>query len=171
MIIINSIPVASRKQPTYTRIMSPTILAIRAVTSTYAQGLLWLPLFIGCAIYAVIMVIIGLVAYASSAWWWLLAIGPTIIFLVALTIWIVVYLFAKGIAPPMNKRQRKATKQFVGRLSTAAEHLATPKFVLIFRVIRDMMMRPTSDRTLIGTLAHEPGEMRREFEELRKLFS
>lgn len=150
--------------------MNPTVLALRAISSLYAQEILRPFLAIGCIVYAIILAIIGWIAYVASSWWWLLAILPTLIFLVGLTGWIVVYLIARRIAPQMNKTQRRAAKKFVGRIGQAAEHLATPKFILIFRIVKDALLRPSDDHTFIGQLAREPGEMRHEFDNLRKLF-
>lgn len=150
--------------------MNATILAIRAITATYAQIILRPLLIAGIAVYAVVLAIIGWVAYAASPWWWLLAIVPTIIFLAAVVLWMVVFLLSKRLAPQMNKAQRSATKKFVGHLGKVAEHVGTPRFVLIFRVIKDVIMPPKSGQTFIGELAQTPGELRRDFDAVRRLF-
>ena len=150
--------------------MESTILAIRAVTSVYARGLLWPILWVSIAVYVLIMGLIGWVAYAVSNWWWLMGIGPTLLFIVALVAWVTVYLLAKRLSPPLNRRQRVATKKFVNHLGRVAEHMALPRFVIIFRIIKDVLTRPTSGRTFIGEIAQEPGEMRRDFDDLRNLF-
>lgn len=150
--------------------MTPTVLAIRAITTTYAQTLLRPLLVAGIAIYVIVLAIIGWVAYLASPWWWLLAVIPTIIFLVAVALWTVVYLLSKRLAPQMNKAQRAAAKKFISRIGKVAEHVGTPRFVLIFRVIKDIIAPPPSGQTFIGELTQTPGEMRRHFEELRRLF-
>ncbi len=151
--------------------MNPTILALRAISSLYVQDILRPLLVIGCLVYIAVLGIIGWIAYVASPWWWLLGILPSFVFLVALTVWIIAFLIARRIAPAMNKKQKQAAKKFVGRIGNAAEHLATPKFILIFRVIKDVILRPNDDHTFIGDLAREPGEMRHEFNQLRRLFS
>lgn len=150
--------------------MDSTILAVRAVTSEYARQFLWPILAAIIGVYGIIMGLIGWAAYAWTAWWWLIAIGPTILFIVAVLAWVFVYLLAKRWSPVLNKRQKKATKKFVAHIGKVAEHLATPRFVIIMRVIKDVLTRPTSSRTFIGEIAQEPGEMRRDFDDLRSLF-
>lgn len=150
--------------------MDQTVLAIRAITSEYAKRWLWLPLALGAGVYIVLMVIIGWIAAVASPWWWLLAIVPTFVFLIALTLWIIARVIAGRVAPVMNKRQRKAARKFIDRLDKVAEHLGTPKFVVLYRIIKDIVVRPTSSKTYIGEITQEPGEMRRAFDDLKTLF-
>lgn len=150
--------------------MEPTILAVRAVTSEYARQFLWPILWGIMVVYAVIMGLIGWLAIETTGWWWLMAIGPTIFWALACGAWVFVFTLAKRWSPVLNKRQKKATKKFVTHLGKAAEQLAMPRYVIIMRVIKDVLTRPTSSRTFIGEIAQEPGEMRRDFDELRSLF-
>lgn len=150
--------------------MDKTVLAVRAIASEYAKRWLWLPLVVGSAMYMVVLAIIWWVAAVASPWWWLLAIVPTFVFLVALTLWIIAQIIVRRVAPPMNSRQKKAARAFVGRIDKVAEHIGTPKFVILYRILKDVVTRPTSSRTFIGEIASEPGEMRRLFDELRALF-
>lgn len=150
--------------------MDSTILAIRAITSLYVKRLL-VPIFvIGLGIYIAVIGLIWWIAASASSWWWLLAIIPTLVIVVGLAIWTVVRVIAGRLAPPMNKRQTVATKKFIKRIDGVAEHIGTPKFVIIYRVIKDVIFRPTNDKTYIGEIASEPGEARREFDELRSMF-
>lgn len=150
--------------------MDSTILAIRAITSLYVKRLLLPILVIGFGVYAAVIGIIWWIAAMSSGWWWLLAILPTVFVVIGLIIWGIAQLIVMRVAPPMNKRQTSATKKFIKRIDSVAEHIGTPKFVIIYRVIKDIIVRPTSSKTYIGEIANEPGEMRREFDELRAMF-
>jgi len=150
--------------------MNSSILAARAITSLYALQLIYSILWIVLGIYIAIVVIIGWIATSVSAWWWLLAVVPTFFILVGLVIWIIVYLLAKRLAPPMNRPQKTAAKKFVRHIGRIAEHLETPKFVIIFRVLKDVVISPVSGKTFIGEIAQEPGEIHRDFEALRRLF-
>ena len=150
--------------------MNSTVLAIRAITSLYVKRLLLPILLIGLAIYAAIIGLVWWIAVMSSGWWWLLAVLPTFVIAVGLVLWLIARTVAIRIAPVMNKKQTAATKQFIKRIDGVAEHIGTPKFVIIYRVIKDIIVRPTSSKTYIGEIANEPGEMRREFEDLRGLF-
>lgn len=150
--------------------MSSTVQAVRAVTSEYAKQVLRPLLFIGVGVYALIMVIIAWIAYAASPWWMLLAFIPTILFCVGLAIWIGVRVTASRIAPDMNKTQKSATREVVKHLNTVAEQIGTPRVILIFRIVKDVIFPSKSNQTLIGELAETPGQLHRSFEKLRKSF-
>ncbi|MDB5177209.1 MAG: hypothetical protein JWN75_877 [Candidatus Saccharibacteria bacterium] len=150
--------------------MNSTILAIRAITSQYAAQLLWPVLWIGLGIYALVMALIIWIAVAASGWWLLLAFIPTIVIIAGVIVWTGVWTLSKRLAPAMNIAQKKATKKFVKRLGRVAENIGISKFILIFRIVKDVIVRPGSGQTFIGELSQTPGDMKREFEELRRLF-
>jgi hypothetical protein len=150
--------------------MNSTILAVRAITSEYATQLLLPLLWTGLAIYAVLMALIIWIAVEVSPWWLLLAFVPTIVIIAGVAVWIGAWILSKRLAPVMNKTQRKATRKFVGHIGKIAENLGTPRFILVFRIIKDVMTRPNSGQTFIGELSQTPGDMKREFEQLRSLF-
>ena len=151
--------------------MTPTILAIRAVTGEYALQILRPILWIGLGVYAIIMGLIIWIAADVSSWWLLLAIVPSLIFVVGLLIWVIVWTLARRLSPQMNKTQKKATKKFVSHIGKTAEHMGTPRVLLIVRVIKDVLFPPVNgNRTFIAELAQTPGDMHRDFEQLRKLF-
>jgi hypothetical protein len=150
--------------------MDKTVLAIRAISSEYAKRWLMPLLIIGIVVYIVLMVLIGWIAAAVSSWWWFLAIVPTLLFLIALGFWVVARVILSKISPTLTKRQKTLIKQFNARIDGVAERIATPKFVVLYRIIKDVVIRPTSSKTFIGEIAQEPGEMRRAFDELRNSF-
>lgn len=150
--------------------MNSTVLAIRAITSTYASQLLWPVLWIGLAAYGVLWALVIWLATAVSPWWLLLEIVPTILFAAGIALWIIARILVGRVAPVMNAKQKSATKKFVQHLNKTAEHLGTPKFVLLYRIVKDAWMRPNSGRTFIGELAQTPGDMKHDFERLRSLF-
>lgn len=150
--------------------MNPTVLAVRAITTTYAQTILKPLLFIGIGIYVTVLLLIAWIASVASAWWWLLAVIPTVIFFVALLLWTLAFLLSKRLAPRMDREQRKTARKFVGHIGTAAEHLGTPRFILVFRVLRDLMFPPVNNQSFLGEVSSLPGELRRDFEALRRSF-
>lgn len=150
--------------------MGSTVQAARAVTSEYARQLLRPLLWIGIGVYAFVAAIVIWIAYAASPWWLLLGIIPTTLFCVGLAIWIGVFVTAGRLAPDMNREQRKATKQVVKQVGAVAERIGTPKFILLFKIVRDVVFPPRTGQTLIGELADTPGQLHRDFEALRKLF-
>lgn len=150
--------------------MNSTILAIRAITTVYAQTILKPLLFIGIGVYAALFALIAWIAYVASAWWWLLVIIPTIIFIVALLLWSILFLLSKRLAPRMNREQKKIARKFVNHTAVAAEHLGTPRFILVFRILRDLVFPPVSNQSFLGEVSSLPGEVQRDFEALRRSF-
>jgi hypothetical protein len=149
--------------------MNATVSAIRAITSVYARQLLRPILWIGIAVYVFLLVVIGLIAYSASNWWWLLATVPSLLFVIGLVVWTITWVLSGRIAPQMNKAQLVATKKFVKHIGYVAEHMGLSRFTIIVQIIKDVVTRP-KEGTFIGELAQKPGEMRRDFENLRKLF-
>lgn len=154
----------------YTRGMNSTVLAIRAVSSEFAMRVLWPLLFIGIGVYALVAAIIVWLAVAVSPWWLLLGVIPTILFCAALAVWIGVRIAAGRIAPGMTTDQKRLARKVVKRLASTAEQLGTPRFVLLFRVIKDIVFPPKTKQTLVGELTEIPGQLHREFDALRKTF-
>jgi len=116
------------------------------------------------------MALVIWITVAVNGWWILLGFIPTILFCVGLAIWGGVWFAARRLSPDMNKTQKKATKEVVEQVSKVAEQLGTPRFILIFRIIKDVTFPSSSKQTLIGELADTPGQLHRSFEALRKLF-
>lgn len=150
--------------------MGSTVSAVRAVTAEYAKQILRPLLFIGSGVYAVVMALVIWIAVAVNPWWMLLGTLPTILFCVALAIWIGVRTAASRLSPDMNKAQKAATKKVVARVSTVAEQIGTPRFLLIFRIVKDVVFPPKSNRSFIGELADTPSGLKKDFDALRALF-
>lgn len=150
--------------------MDATILAVRAVTSEYARRLLWPVLFIGCGIFAVVIGVVALLAVQVNEWWWLLALLPSLLFIIAVAAWVGVFIAAGRLAPTLTTQQRKATKRVVKQAGDVADQLGMSRGILLFRIAKDIIFPLKNKHTLIGELAETPGKLHREFENLRKLF-
>lgn len=150
--------------------MNTTVLAIRAVTATYARHILKPVFFIGIGVYALVMALIIWISVAVDRWWLVLAIVPTFLIIVGLGAWVLVWKLSGRLSPQMNKKQRAATKKFIHHIDDVAEHIGTPRVVLVFRVLKDVAVRQKTSRTFIGEIAQKPGDMKRDFDDLRKLF-
>lgn len=150
--------------------MNPTILAIRAVTSVYVRQILRVVLIVSLIVYAGVMAIVIWLSTDVSPWWSLLGIIPTLLIFIGGVIWLIVWILAKRLSPAMNKKQKVAAKKVVHNISATAERLGTPRFLLLFHVIKDVIFPPRSGQTYIGELAGTPGKLKTDFENLRKLF-
>lgn len=150
--------------------MSPTILAVRAVTSLYVRQILLVIIAVGLVIYALVVAIVVWLSSAVSPWWSLLGVIPTLLVFIGCFLWAIVWVLAKRLSPTMNKKQKTATKKVVQGVSKAAEQLGTPRFIILFQIVKDIVFPPKNNQTFIGELSETPGKLKRDFENLRKLF-
>jgi len=147
--------------------LSPLLLAVRAVSAEFAERL-FIPvlLIVGGALFALLIVVVWLVTL--SGWWWfllapLIIVSVVFIFVVALTR--VALIFLK---PPQTKAQRQSVRTFVDALQESSETITTPKFVLFFYVVRDVLF-PTKEG-FVRKVAANASTLQREFTNIIKSF-
>jgi len=147
--------------------MNGTLLVLRAVGVEFARRI-YTPILIVCAVIAVVLISVSVWLTTMSAWWWILAAAVfigVIIGGIILTIVGVVLNFAN---PTQSATQKKAVKKFVDTLQSLSEITQTPKVVLLFRVVRDIVSKSENGfvkETIGHTLA-----LRKEFDQLRNSF-
>jgi hypothetical protein len=149
--------------------MKTHIAAIRAITSEFAQQFVRPFLWIALGIVLTLLIIVGLLAFLVSQWWLLLLIPILIISLVGTIMWLIVRFALKSLSPPLDARQKSATKEFVSKLESTIETVKTPYPIIIFYVIRDIVMR--RDSGFISEITQRSKTLRPDFEELRQLFT
>ena len=150
--------------------MDSTILAARAVTATYAKQLLWPALYLWVGLYAVIFALSYWLAATFHPLWWLLVLMLTPIFIVGAALWGFCFAVATRIHPKLDAHQRRLTREIVAHVSSITEQLGTPKFMILGRIIRDVVFGTSLRSSYLGELTAEPGEAKRKFDELRKSF-
>lgn len=148
--------------------MDSTILALRAVTATFGRQLLWPTFVIAVAIYTIIFGLSWWLATTVHPLWWLFVLMLTPIFVVGLALWGISYFILARIHPKLNQAQRRLTKEIVGHVAHIAEEMGTPKFIILGRIVRDVVFGTSVRGSYIGELTAEPGEAKRKFDELRK---
>lgn len=126
--------------------MNATFLAVRAIGAEFARQL-WVSSFIISGITGAILVALLLWLTSLSAWWWLLALPVGVGLSVAVALLIVFHLLINYVRPVLSSQQKKEVKSFVGRLQFVSEFTSTPKFIILFRVIRSIAA-PKSDTYL-----------------------
>ena len=126
--------------------MNATFLAVRAIGAEFARQL-WVSSFIISGITGAIFVALLLWLTSLSAWWWLLALPIGVGLSVAIALLIVFHLLINYVRPVLSSQQKKEVKSFVGRLQFVSEFTSTPKFIILFRVIRSIAA-PKSDTYL-----------------------
>jgi hypothetical protein len=120
--------------------MNPTIKALRAIGTEFAWRI-YKPLLI--LVGSIIIVLVGISIWLTtiSAWWWILCILFFIILLVAAFIFTAIGMLISTIRPAQNKAQAMQVKKFVDTIQTVADVASTPKSVILFRIIRDLISK------------------------------
>lgn len=150
--------------------MDTTVLAVRAITAVYGRQLLWPALIVWLAAYAIIVGISWWLATAFDTLWWLFAILLAPLFLVGIGIWSLCFVIISRLHPKLTKEQRTLTKDIVASITSLASELGTPKFIILARIVKDVMFGNTLRGSYIGGVASESSEVKHKFDELRKSF-
>lgn len=151
----------------YTICMSSTLLPIRAIATELANRV-FVPVAIICAVISALLVA-GVIWLSTLGQLWLLLLIPIVMLIcIAIGVLGVIKLTLMAIRPAQTSAQKKAVSAYVTKLQHLAEVSQTPKFVLLFRVVRDASA-PSKDG-FIGTLAHDTIALKKDFQALQQLF-
>ena len=143
--------------------MNTSVPVVRAIGSEFAQRKLNSLIIIYAIVVSLLMV--GAVWLTTiNVWWWLLAVPVIVLALAGFVALLAVRLLIRFIRPELNKVQKKAVKDFVDKLERVAENLQTPMFVIVFRVVRDMLL-PRKE-TFIKTVASDSTSLHKDFSNL-----
>lgn len=147
--------------------MSPTISVIRSVGAEFAKRL-FVPVAVTGIIVSTVLVT-GVFLLATLSQWWLLLLIPVVIIVsVIFGVLAVSWLVIRTVQPPQTKTQHKAVKSYVDKLQRVSEAIQTPKFILFFRVLRDISA-PRKDG-YIGSMTDDTVSLKRDFSDLLKMF-
>lgn len=97
--------------------MKSRLLALRAIASTFALGILRSAAIWAGVAAIVLIAIIWLLAYFFSNWWWLGAVPVAVLALVGLVIGLILRFTLKRLQPPLSKTQKQATQRFIDKAS------------------------------------------------------
>ncbi len=116
--------------------MKPKVTLIRAISMEFVLRR-FKSLIIPIGLISLISLAIAIDLTAMNSWW-LLLLAPLIIIL---TIGLVLSMFAKSFIdmarPNMTIHQNELVKKFVDKLERIANHLQTPMFLIVLRILRD----------------------------------
>ena len=136
--------------------MKPRLLALRAIATTFALGILRsAAIWAGVAVL-VLIIIIGLLAYFFSNWWWLLAMPIGVATIVGLVIWLILNFILRHLQPSMTKDQKTATQDFIEKAERLFENATTPYPLLAARLVFDTVFR-RKDGLLSEVIADSKG--------------
>lgn len=147
--------------------MSPTITVIRAIGTEFAHRLLLPISIISAVVFA--LVILSVMALATLSQWWLLLLIPVVLLLsVAAGVTAIMWLVVRSVRPAQAKTQHRAVTAFVDKLQRLSDAVQTPKIILLFRVVRDVAA--PRENGFIASMTDDTASLKRDFQELRKLF-
>lgn len=153
----------------YTKCMrevKATFLAVRAIGSRFGVQL-WNQVAIIAGI--VLVLVSALLAWlvSMSAWWWLLAVPCGIVFSVVIAVFVVFRLLLNYVNTAHKPAQKQVTKAFVEKVQFVQEFIGTPKFVILFRVVRSVAA-PSSEKYLENVF--ESRKLKKDFEKVVEEF-
>jgi hypothetical protein len=141
--------------------LSPIFLAIRAISTEFAARL-YVPIVWIVSIS--LAVLLGLVIWlvTLSGWWWLALVPLIIATLIFGVLAGVIGLLLSLLKPAQNKDQRTKVKAFVDALQGSSEAVSTPKFIILFRLVKDAV-RP-SEKGFVKELSSNASTLRTGFQ-------
>lgn len=146
--------------------MNSFVLALRAIGAGLAMRLL-IPVAVIAALVFILLFGSALWLTTLSNWWWLLLIPLTSVFCIALAIGFVLFSLIRYVRPTQTDAQRRAVGQFISKLQNIAEIAGTPKFLLLFRVVKSIAS-PNKNTYLSDLVSNK--ELAGDFRALQRLF-
>lgn len=148
-------------------LLQPIILAIRAIGSEFARRMYRPILWTGVITFIVLFCILIWLVNVSG-WWWL-AFTPVILAALLFAILAATVGFALSLLKPQQTaEQRLKVTAFVDALQMSAEVASTPRFLILFRLVQDVV-RP-SDHSYVKELSTNAATLRTGFQEIIKSF-
>lgn len=147
--------------------MNPLFQTTRSLAAEFAKRL-YIPIAITVGAALVVLLALSIWLTTLSDWWWILTIfviGLTLLVTGAIAVAGVIIQFA---SPTQTRTQKRQAKALVDKMQHLAEVTATPKFVLFFQVIRDVIA--PSQNGFIASLSDDTVSLRRDFNELKDSF-
>ena len=144
-----------------------TFQAIRAIGSEFAARLWRFSLFVTIGICVVLAPLFTWLI-SVSAWWWALAFPLIIALSVAVALLVIFFLLIRHVRPQLSDDQSKQVGNFVDKLQRVQELSGTPRFIILFRIIRSVAA-PRSEPYLKELF--ETKDLHRDFVAITKTFA
>jgi hypothetical protein len=149
--------------------MKPTVQAGRAIGAEFLRRKIK-PLIIIITIVVVVLLAVSIWLIASvSVWWWLLLVPVLVLTTVCIIAVIISRVLLKTIDSTQSKEQKLAVSIYVDKLERVAENIQTPPYVILFRIVRDII-RPKQDG-FIASMSRDSQTLAPEFRALVASFS
>ena len=148
--------------------MKQSFLVLRAVATELAKRI-YVPVAITLSVVAVLLVLLVVWLVTISTWWLLLAVPVLILVIVGAAFLVLAGTIISTVAPDMTTTQRSEVKSFVDSIQELSEITQTPKFILLFRVIKDAVS-PRKTAYIVSVIAGASG-LKRQYQNLASSFS
>ena len=147
--------------------MDATLKSIRAIAVEFFFRIYKPVVGIAAVIFLTLIILCSWLV-TVSAWWWLL-FAVVLLWLFISTLFLIISLsIINAVRPEQTKQQKEQLKQFVDKIERVKEVTATPKFILLFRIVRDVY-RPT-EAGFIASLSDDAISLKKDFSEYRDSF-
>jgi Na+/melibiose symporter-like transporter len=147
--------------------MKPTIQAVRAIAARFALQV-YIPVAAIITVVVVGLVVLSAWLTTDSPWWWALFVLVVLLGMIIGTILIIIWAIITALTPDQSTRLKRQVKAFVEKISQLSEVAQTPKFILLFRLVRDTM-RPR-ENSYIASVSTATKTLRTDFTELVEAF-
>jgi len=147
--------------------IKPSLLAIRSIAAEFAHRL-YVPVVIIFAAAAVVLLALSIWLVTMNAWWTILLVVLSFVIVLAIALLVIGLIVIKKVAPAQSKTQKQQTKSLVDKLLRVAEVTGTPKFILLFNVIKDVV-KP-SEQGYIASISSDTVSLKRDFISLKDSF-
>ena len=119
--------------------ITPLFLAVRAVSAEFARRI-YVPVVYGVGISLLVLIALAVWLVTMSGWWWLLLAPLILLTLIFITAAILVRFALAFLRPQQTSAQKSTVRGFVDSLQKTAETIQTPKFVILFRLVKDLLV-------------------------------
>lgn len=147
--------------------MKASFLAVRSISAEFANRL-YRPIAITLTIILLCLVAASVWLTTFSSWWWVLCGVLIVLSVIEIGVFVAIALLIRIVAPLQSRAQKKQTKAFVDKLQRVADVVQTPKIVLLFRIVRDMIW--ARKHGFITTLSRDTASLKQDFVDLRRTF-
>ena len=147
--------------------MNPYLQTVRAIAREFLFRI-YKPIVITVAIVSAIVLGFSIWLTSFSAWWVILVAIVALLVILAAIVLVIGWLVLKFIAPLQSKDQKRQVSSFVDKIQRLAEVTATPKFVLLFRLVKDII--EPSKEGFVASIGNDAISLKRDFNALRDTF-
>jgi hypothetical protein len=147
--------------------LKPSFQAVRSIGVTFASRLYKPVVIVYCIVAAILLGLSIWLATIDPLWLILLVFVVFILFIVG-GLLVAGLFIIKRVAPVQTKAQKLQSKQLADKLMRLAEVTGTPKIVLLFNVVKDVVA--PSDKGYIISLSNDTTSIKRDFIALRNSF-